>query len=190
MTSYTGITQRRSDRSEMDGMKYYSFIETLANSPKVLKKTHGIVRLHVSGDLFYNDAPDEIYIKGVKLAHETFPQIKGYTYTHRYSDMGTYDFPANLTVNASCDTWDEVAEAKSKGWPTVTVIPMTETRKRFKQPAMLGEEMVMLDVVVCPNQTVGLTCNDCKLCMKKDRPFVVAFMAHGSAKRIVSERVS
>jgi hypothetical protein len=104
LSSFTGITQRRSERDPFDGMKYYGFLEALSNSPKKLAKIGSTVRLHVSGDFFYKDEIDTPYVNGVKLAHEAFPGILGYTYTHRYSDFGAYDFPENLVVNASCDT--------------------------------------------------------------------------------------
>lgn len=176
-----GIHQLKSGHSEADGAILLEFIGKLPVGE--------ILRHHVSGDMFYGDEPDAVYIAGMNAAHDTRPDVKGYTYTHGWRKLDPKSFARTLAVNASCDTWDEVAQAQAAGWATVTVIPEDETRRRFKQPAHLDGEMVMLDVVVCPNQTVDLKCKDCKLCMKADRPFVVAFKAHGSAKRIVSERV-
>lgn len=45
-------------------------------------------------------------------------------------------------------------------------------------------------VVVCPNQTDGLTCLECKLCAKPQRKAIVGFRAHGCSKQQVTELVT
>ena len=180
LTAFVGITQRRSVRDAMDGMAYYDFIAGLTE--KDLAKIGNTVRLHVSGDFFYNDEIDTPYVQGVKLTHRTFPNVLGYTYTHRYSDFGVYDFPENLVVNASCDSVEDIHAAQALGWPTVTTTSATDTRKRWEQDGVT--------FLTCPAQTAGLTCAQCRLCMKKDRKFTIAFRAHGTAKKRVKDVVN
>lgn len=182
LTSFTGLHQREATRDPFDGMTYFNFIQTLAVSPKKLAKIGSTVRLHVSGDFFYNDEIDTQYVNGVKLAHETFPGVLGYTYTHRFTDFGTYEFPDNLVVNASCDTVEDIHAAQAAGWPTVTTTNATDTRKRWEQDG--------ITFLACPAQTAGLTCAQCRLCMKKDRKFTIAFRAHGATKNKVKDVVN
>jgi len=182
LSSFTGIHQNASPRDPFDGMRYFEFIEGLSKSPKKLAKIGGTVRLHVSGDFFFNDEIDTPYVTGVKLAHATFPNVLGYTYTHRFSDFGEYDFPENLVVNASCDTMSDIHAAQAQGWPTVTTTGADDTRKRWEQEGVT--------FLTCPAQTAGLTCAQCRLCMKKDRKFTIAFRAHGTAKKRVKDVVS
>lgn len=182
MSSFTGMTQRRSNHDPFDGMRYFEFIKELASSPKKLAKIGATVRLHVSGDFFYQDKVDTQYVEGVKLAHKTFPGVLGYTYTHRYSDFGAYDFPDNLVVNASCDTIEDIHAAQALGWPTVTTTDADDTRKRWKQDGV--------EFVTCPAQTANLKCAQCRLCMKKDRKFTVVFRGHGTSKKRVQDVVN
>jgi len=182
LTSFTGMHQRDAVRDAFDGMAYYDFIKGLASSPKKLAKIGSTVRLHVSGDFFYNDQIDEPYVKGVKMAHADFPQVLGYTYTHRYGDFGAYPFGGNLVVNASCDTLEDVKRAQALGWPTVTTTNADDTRKRWQQDGV--------DFVTCPAQTANLTCAQCRLCMKSERKFTVVFRAHGTAKKKVKDVVN
>lgn len=182
LSSFTGMHQRNAVRDAFDGMTYYDFIKTLSESPKKLAKIRNTVRLHVSGDFFFGDEIDTAYVNGVKLAHETFKNILGYTYTHRYSDFGAYNWPENLVVNASCDTVQDIKTAQALGWPTVTTTNANDTRKRWEQDGVT--------FVTCPAQTANLTCDQCRLCMKKDRKFTVAFRAHGASKKKVKDVVN
>jgi hypothetical protein len=148
--------------------------------------TGGIVRLHVSGDVLKDgdkngsDTLDVDYLDALIKGATLRPDVSFYGYTHawRLIDRARFLFPANFVLNASCDTVDEVTEARSAGWDTVTVVPHDVKGKRFG------------DVVVCPNQTVGLSCAECKLCFKSERKLTVAFKAHGYAKQKVSRNLS
>lgn len=180
LTSFTGITQRRSDRSEFDGMNYAAFITGLTD--KQLSKIGNTVRLHVSGDFFYQDGIDTVYVQGVKTAHTMNPHVLGYTYTHRWQDFGAYNWPANLVVNASCDTLEDIHAAQAAGWPTVTTTGPNDTRKRWEDEGVT--------FLTCPAQTANLTCAQCRLCMKSDRKFTIVFRAHGTSKNKVKDVVN
>ena len=122
------------------------FLAALDRLPKT-----AIVRLHVSGDVMLNGELDVPYLEALIKGAEDNPEMTFYGYTHawREIDLATFKFPANFVLNASCDDMAQVAEAQALGWQTVTVIPAEAEEKRYG------------DVVVCPNQSTGLTCDKC-----------------------------
>lgn len=180
LTSFTGMHQRNATPDPFDGMAYHAFITAL--TPKQLAKIGNTVRLHVSGDFFFEDKIDELYVRGVKLAHIDNPNVLGYTYTHRFQDFGEYNWPDNLVINASCDTLEDIKTAQALGWPTVTTTGPSDTRKRWEQDGVT--------FLTCPAQTAGITCAVCRLCMKKERKFTIAFRAHGATKNKVKDVVN
>ena len=88
-----------------------------------------------------------------------------------------------FTVNASTESLDRADHAMSLGLPAVTVV---RNDKPVPKRSPAGNR-----VVVCPAQTrEDVACADCQLCSKADRGCIVAFLAHGNAKRTVNEIVS
>ena len=141
---------------------------------------HGaIMRLHVSGDFMYNGVLDREYLAAVIQGARMRPDITFYGYTHvwRHINRSEWQFPRNFTLNASCDDADAYREARAAGWDATTVVPDGTAWKRKG------------NVVVCPAQTSGMSCIECKLCMKSERKLTVAFIAHGTGKKKVSRLV-
>ena len=86
-----------------------------------------------------------------------------------------------LTINASCDSLDDVKKARANGIPAVTYTAHNDNRKSWKQNG--------IQFVTCPNQSSDKkpTCRDCKLCAIGSRDSVVVFRGHGSfSKRVES----
>lgn len=172
----TAIHQRKATPSSVDGTNLVEFVKTLAPNT--------IMRHHVSGDFFKNgdikegsNEFDEEYFEYVLDAAKIRPDITFYTYTHDYTkiDLSKYEIPKNLLINASCDTVEQVQDARSKGWNTTLTVGMDFEGKRQG------------NFVVCPAQTSELSCAECKLCMK-DRKFTVLFKAHGfGAKKLTRQ---
>jgi hypothetical protein len=137
------------------------------------------MRLHVSGDFMYKGQLDRNYLAAVVEGARKRPDITFYGYTHvwRHINRSEWNFPRNFTLNASCDDADALAQAKSLGWDATTVVPHDVEWKRRG------------NVVVCPAQTSNMSCIECKLCMRSERKFTVAFLAHGNGKKKVSRRV-
>lgn len=123
------------------------------------------IRHHVAGDVYDEDEVDEKYVRHLIEGHKKRPDLRGWTYTHGWRDMDAdrMNAPKSLCVNASCDTLNEVEEAKQEGWPTVVVQDDPIDKKGF---------------VTCPAQTDGLTCSECKLCMISDRESTIVFLKH------------
>lgn len=87
-----------------------------------------------------------------------------------------------FTVNLSCDSLNEVDEAVELGIaPVVAVLPLDSPEKVMTAK---GNK-----VIVCPNQTRGITCAECMLCHKQ-RSVVVGFRAHGVSKKKISRRLN
>jgi hypothetical protein len=90
---------------------------------------------------------------------------------------------AGFVINLSADSLDQADELAALGIaPVSVVVPADAPSHATKTPG--GRQ-----VVVCPNETHGLTCSACQLCAVGDRKSIVAFRAHGQSKAIVSEIV-
>jgi hypothetical protein len=172
----TGIHARRGSYDATDGTRYRAWVDALPYG--------ATVRLHVSGDVMMprddgTTAVDTAYLGDIVAAAHARPDVTVYGYTHAWRDINraAYDMPPNLTINASCDDDDAVAEARAAGWDTTTVVPSDTAWRRNGS------------TVVCPNQTIGLSCAECKLCMRSKRTLTVAFRAHGASTRRVDSRL-
>lgn len=164
-----GFVHRRSGYDASDGGAYANFVKSLPQGYWI--------RLHVSGDFALNGAPDWDYIRKVKNAHAERPDLTAWAYTHLWREMSAQTFAdTNLTVRASCETPQEVEEAKRLGWQTVMVGRSDETRRAWRD----GETRYAL----CPEVAVGTACRYCGLCAK-DNDLTIVFPAHGQSKKRV-----
>lgn len=108
---------------------------------------------------------------------------RAWTYTH-HRDGATIaalnSVPGGMTVNVSTDTLADADAALDAGHPTVTVLPLHSPLRGVRTPAGVP-------VITCPAQIPGseVTCSTCDLCARKQRPYVIGFVAHGGrAKKI------
>jgi hypothetical protein len=167
------VSWQAKDRySEDDGAV---FLRELGRLPQ-----GAIVRLHVSGDVMLDGELDTAYLQALIDGAAARPDLLFFGYTHawRHIDRERWVFPPNLVINASCDSEDDAHTARAWGWDVTTVVPSDTAWRRSG------------DTVICPNQTVGLSCYECKLCMQPDRKLSVAFKAHGTQTRKVDERLA
>jgi hypothetical protein len=132
-----------------------------------------VVRWHVSGDVFDNDAPSVDYITAQVWACEQLDAVgvKSIGYTHGWAHDECQ--PLKKWFMASCDTADEVEHAKALGWMTVLSV-------NGDMP-----EIVDTKLVLCPNQRTKGTvkCSDCMLCAPSALPShnlkrTIAFQYH------------
>lgn len=162
---------------------------TMGNTPFKIAETHGtedlartadgiralpdgaLVRHAVSGE------PTPEYVAAMGAAHEDRPDTLGWTYLHSWPDRSPAEFPTNLVPNASCETPEELEKATANGWDTVLVATGADDE-------LIGQKVAGKRVIVCPNQSRGVTCAECKLCMKRDRAVTIAFLPHGAKNKI------
>jgi hypothetical protein len=138
------------------------------------------LRLHVVGDC----ASDEAAVI-VSDAAARFQERGGgptWTYTHAWADVDRKSW-GTVSVLASCETPEQVAEAHERGYAACIVTEKHDSTRRY--------ELDGIEVIPCPQQTrEDLTCADCLLCTRDDylrsSKRVIAFAAHGATKLIAT----
>ena len=141
-----------------------------------------IWRHNVSGDL-PSDAQGNIDIEDVRALLVANRGRRGYTYTHHLLSDANLQIikEANskgFTISASCESVDVADSVMTEhGIPAVAVINSEEKRRFFTTTN--GRK-----VVVCPAKIhADVTCATCGICANPRRSVVVAFPAHGTAKK-------
>lgn len=143
---------------------------------------NGILRWEVSGDVVLPDGVtiDHEYIAQTNRFVAARPDVRVIRYSHAWRQMSPEMFA--YPVNASCETLQDISEARAAGWQTV----ITATGPDDEVIGMTVDES---RAIICPNQTHGVTCAECQLC-SKERTSTVVFLPHGSGKRRASLAVS
>ena len=144
-------------------------------------------RHNVSGDLPHSDGViDSAKVSALVDANRG---RKGYTYTHHILNNENLAIiqesnKNGFTINASCESVDVADSVMTEhGIPSVAVINSEESRRFFTTTN--GRK-----VIVCP-ATVhdNVSCADCGICANANRSAIVAFPAHGNAKKSVNQIV-
>lgn len=146
-------------------------------------------RHNVSGDLPHDGLGDIDAPKFQQLIDANRGR-RGYTYTHHplndHNVKLLQDANSNgFTVSASCQSVEVADKVMSDhNIPAVAVVNSEESRRFFTTSS--GRK-----VIVCPATLHdNVTCATCRLCQQPDREFVIAFPAHGTAKKTVNAIVS
>jgi len=172
-----GIAWSRVNRGEGRSTDWKTFCKNIHDLPR-----HQLWRMNVAGDL-----PG----RGNKIDHKALAQLveanrgrRGFSYSHK--PVGTSGqalvnaraiyasnkngFTINLSANDLADA-DRLADLNIG--PVVTILP--KDGERCFTPA--GRH-----VIVCPQETNGITCAKCQLCAVTNRKSIVGFRAHGVSK--------
>jgi hypothetical protein len=150
-----------------------------------------------SGRLFrHNQAGDLPHTAGkisrafVKSIVSSVKHLKAFTYTHHDISKGEnlsllrYANKHGFTVNLSTESEDAADSAIQAGLPAVMVADSEESRTTWHTK---GGNVVL----VCPAQrSEDRTCADCKLCHKRGKKVIIAFLAHGTSKKKANNVVS
>jgi hypothetical protein len=136
----------------------------------------GMVRANVSGDVLAEDGrPDYPYLSALSHVATERPDVAVFGYSHAWRSISPGIAPG-VTLNASCESAEEIATATAHGWPTVT------TAVDASDP-IIGSTIAGRRVIICPAQTRdSVTCSTCRLCARPARRSTVAFLVHGSGK--------
>jgi len=161
-TGNVNMHQKRGTADDTDGAVVYRWIQSLPPG--------ALVRLHVSGDVYRFGEFDADYFASVCEAFAARPDVRGWLYTHApEAEFLTMQgaAPENLAVNWSCDSLAEAREKQASGVTGLTaVVSAEQARERIK------------GVTICLEQTSGIPCASCKLCLVPNRKAIVAFIAH------------
>ena len=114
---------------------------------------------------------------------------KGFTFTHH--PLTNNNLAAiksanagGFTVNISTESIEVADKVMSEhGIPAVAVVNSTKTDRFYKTES--GRKVITCPATIHEN----VTCSTCGLCQIVDRQFIIAFPAHGNAKRTVNEIV-
>jgi hypothetical protein len=131
-----------------------------------------------AGDLPHNDGIIDRQ-KLIRLARANKGKL-AIAYTHHVPDIentASLRLAARLgfTVNLSANSLGHADQLFRKYLPVTVVLPAGHKAKVTYTPA--GNK-----VITCPAETVGTTCQACKLCAKTERNYIIGFPAHGSGK--------
>lgn len=131
---------------------------------------------------------------------------RGFTYTHKPVEGNSPTAKKNrkaikeantpgFTINLSANSLNHADELVKLGIaPVTTVVPMDETRPHFSTSA--GNP-----VTLCPatlrdqykragkRAAYDITCNECVLCANPTRKSIIAFPAHGTMKKRMTEKL-
>jgi hypothetical protein len=160
-----------------------------------LQDSIGAAKLPAGSLMRWNQAGDLPHLRGelnwplIQRLQTIFSaaKLRVFTYTHHlqtdFNLMVVRSCNASgFTVNLSCDSETQAARRHREGYPSVCVVPKDDTRKSW--------ELDGVKFQTCPAQLKdGVTCATCQLCTLADRACVVAFRAHGTGARKVSERI-
>jgi hypothetical protein len=122
---------------------------------------------------------------------EASAHTKGWTYTHydptdpeNHAVIKRMNATGGLTVNLSADSVEQADEYYQLGiGPVCVILPQDSPTRGNKTPNGLT-------IVTCPAQTQeDMSCQKCTLCQVRDRKSVVGFLAHGTAKKRLSEKL-
>jgi len=111
------------------------------------------------------------------------PGGQAWTYSHFPASSLPIARPGQTVINASCDSIDQALAAGAIGRPAVVAAPFGTVWPYI----VAGVRFVR-----CPAETVEtVNCGNCgngrPLCARADRNFVVVFVGHGSARRLVGQ---
>lgn len=145
-------------------------------------------RHNVSGDL---PVVADGIINGDKVAQlaDANRGRKGYTYTHHPltdTNLGVikYANAVGFTVNVSTESVEVADQVMSEHKiPAVAVVNSDKTDRFYRTES--GRKVITCPATIHDN----VTCKTCGLCQQSDREFIIAFPAHGNAKKTVNEIV-
>ncbi len=137
------------------------------------------LRMHVSGDARTRRAAQIL----ADAAREWKARGGGevWTYTHGWETVPARDW-GPISVLASMEDPKLAKKARRRGYAPAVVVPKHTSDKAYRLP---GSDVEWLP---CPQQTRGIPCSDCRLCMKskwlRKTNRGIAFEAHGAAERV------
>jgi hypothetical protein len=107
---------------------------------------------------------------------------RGFTYTHKPATPDNLAMiraanEAGFTINLSANNLQHADTLADTGaGPVVTVLPINAPAKTTTPAGR--------PVITCPAQTRDdVSCADCQLCARADRPTIIGFLAHGTGAK-------
>ena len=139
-----------------------------------------MLRLNVVGDCRTNGAA-EIVAAAVKRYNRRYVSArKTWAFTHAWRDVKRKSW-GEVSVLASCESIKDARIAMRAGYAAAVIVDGFKEEKVYEQDGV--------KILPCPNQTRGVTCDRCALCLNDTRllkaGIVIGFVPHGSGARAV-----
>jgi hypothetical protein len=139
------------------------------------------LRLHTVGDCATDEAAQIVAAACARYRARGGGPV--WTYTHAWRDVARESW-GEVSVLASCETAEDVALAKTRGYATQITVEEFANDRRHQLDATEAPKAVGVDILPCPEQTRGVTCTECRLCFDdaklRDRGYSIAFEMHGT----------
>lgn len=141
---------------------------------------NALVRWSVSGDVVGTDGAE--YREAIHVAHTLRPDVRGWSYTHAWSDpavaLWAQSLPSNVRIVASLDDPADEDRARALGWRTVCSVTPTEDGQSFTEEE--ARAVRASGRLPCPAQRVAIGCADCSAC---GRDGSIVFAVHGPGRK-------
>lgn len=169
-----GATMLDIARAEAEGIRELALRPGAVGTP---------LRLHHSGDLGTAAAVREVASAARFYSEEAEAPV--YTYTHGWRRIArrTWD---TVSILASVHSLAEGAIALARGYAPAVTVPQHAGPKAWRDDSGIKW-------IPCPEQTLGRTCEECKLCFDSEKLVEnragIAFAAHGTFKEHIKRRL-
>lgn len=188
-TSYTGIIVARMDKRARQG----SPLALARAEARAIDQSHKGGPIPAGRDLRVHVAGDSRTVKGTRILNAAIGRWKkrgggfAWSYTHAWKHVRRDEW-IQVSVLASIENPRDSEAVRAQGYAPALVVGEHPTDKAYKLP---GSETTFIP---CPQQTRGVACTDCRLCMKADWLFQnnkgIAFASHGVYKGIIKRRLN
>ena len=177
-TSFVGMIVNRMDRRA----KQDSPLQLARSEAKAIDAAYKGNAVPVGRDLRLHVSGDSRTVKGTRILNAAISRWKkrgggvAWSYTHAWRHVLREEW-SNVSVLASIEDTKDVAAVRQRGYAPAIVVAEHPSEKSYK---LNGSDTTFIP---CPQQTRGVSCADCRLCMKADWLYQsnrgIAFAAHG-----------
>jgi hypothetical protein len=130
------------------------------------------LRLHVVGDCPTDESAQIVSSAALAVLKRG---RQAWSYTHAAAGVERTSWDA-VSILASGETTEQMKAYQARGYATALVVPEFKSEKLYVQDG--------IKILPCPNQTRGVQCVDCRLCMNdtrlREKGITIAFEPHGS----------
>ena len=189
-SSYVGMTNKRlegaavgmrardvarAEASAIDGAFRGGAVPPIDGKPRKL-------RLHVSGDARERESASILAAAARRWLERGGGAV--YTYTHAWRTVPREAW-RGVSVLASVDSVSDGARALSEGYAPAVVVGQHHGDRAWESNGVSW--------IPCPSQTRGVSCVECRLCMRADTLAGagkgIAFAAHGTGSKKIKRRL-